>query len=82
MSRRMDFVRLAAERLGAALRQRDQVIVVPFNKQLGAITGPTNDAKTIGGRDCRDAARRAARRFWTAVREAPSCSRARKAGGR
>jgi Ca-activated chloride channel homolog len=49
MSRRMDFVRLAAERLGSALRQRDQVIVVPFNQQLGAITGPTSDAPTIAG---------------------------------
>ena len=49
MSRNMDFVRLAAERLGDDLRRRDQVIVAPFNKQLGVITGPTNDAKTIGG---------------------------------
>jgi Ca-activated chloride channel family protein len=49
MSRRMDFVRLSAERLGAALRQRDKVIVAPFNKQIGTITGPTNDAATITG---------------------------------
>ena len=49
MSRRMDFVRLSAERLGAALRQRDKVIVAPFNKRVGAITGPTNDATTITG---------------------------------
>ena len=49
MSRRMDFVRLSAERLGAALRQRDKIIVAPFNKQIGAITGPTNDAATITG---------------------------------
>jgi Ca-activated chloride channel family protein len=48
MSRRIDFVRAAAERLGDALRKQDKIIVVPFNKQLGAITGPTNDAKTIG----------------------------------
>ncbi|HKY23345.1 MAG TPA: VWA domain-containing protein [Vicinamibacterales bacterium] len=48
MSRRIEFVRLAAERLGDALRQHDKIIVVPFNKKLGTITGPTNDAKTIG----------------------------------
>jgi VWFA-related protein len=48
MSRRIDFVRQAAERLGDRLRQQDKIIVVPFNKQLGAVTGPTNDAKTIG----------------------------------
>ncbi len=49
MSRRIDFVRLAAARLGAALRQRDKVIVVPFNAHIGTITGPTNDAATITG---------------------------------
>lgn len=48
MSRRIDFVRDAAERLGEALRQRDRIIVAPFNKHLGAITGPTDDARTIG----------------------------------
>ena len=47
MSRRMDFVRLATERLAGALRQRDKVIVAPFNAHLGAITGPTNDGTTI-----------------------------------
>jgi VWFA-related protein len=49
MSCRMDFVRLAAERLGGALRPDDKIIVVPFNKELGAVTGPTNDATTITG---------------------------------
>lgn len=47
MSRRMDFVRLATERLAGALRRKDQVIVAPFNAHLGALTGPTNDAATI-----------------------------------
>jgi len=47
MSRRMDFVRLAAERLAGGLRPRDQVIVAPFNAHLGTITGPTNDPETI-----------------------------------
>lgn len=47
MSRRMDFVRLATERLASALRRRDQIIVAPFNAHLGTITGPTNDPRTI-----------------------------------
>ena len=47
MSRTMDFVRLAAERLSGALRQRDTVIVAPFNAHVGTITGPTNDGPTI-----------------------------------
>ena len=47
MSRTMDFVRRAAERLSEALRQRDTVIVAPFNAHIGTITGPTNDGPTI-----------------------------------
>jgi VWFA-related protein len=47
MSRRMDFIRLATERLAGALRQRDSVIVAPFNAHIGAVTGPTNDGPTI-----------------------------------
>ena len=47
MSRNMEFVRLAAERLAGALRARDQVIVAPFNAHIGTITGPTNDGPTI-----------------------------------
>jgi VWFA-related protein len=47
MSRRMDFVRHATERLAAALHPNDHVIVVPFNTKLGTITGPTNDPATI-----------------------------------
>jgi Ca-activated chloride channel homolog len=47
MSRRMDFVRLAAQRLAATLRQHDRVIVAPFNAHLGAVTGPTDDDRTI-----------------------------------
>jgi VWFA-related protein len=47
MSRTMDFVRLAAERLAGALRTRDTVIVAPFNAHIGTITGPTNDGPTI-----------------------------------
>ena len=47
MSRTMNFVRLAAERLSGALRKGDTVIVAPFNAHLGAITGPTSDGPTI-----------------------------------
>ena len=47
MSRRMDFVRLAAGRLAATLRPQDRVVVVPFNAHVGRITGPTNDGPTI-----------------------------------
>jgi VWFA-related protein len=47
MSRRMDFVRIASERLANTLRARDKVIVAPFNAHVGTITGPTNDPATI-----------------------------------
>jgi VWFA-related protein len=43
----MEFVRHAAERMAASLRQHDKVIVVPFNAHIGTITGPTGDAATI-----------------------------------
>jgi VWFA-related protein len=47
MSRRIDFVRRATERLTAGLRKNDRTIVVPFNEHIGTITGPTNDPATI-----------------------------------
>ena len=47
MSRRMDFVRTATERLAASLRDKDRAIVAPFNAHIGAITGPTSDRPTI-----------------------------------
>ncbi len=47
MSRRMEFVRLAASRLATTLRAQDKVIVAPFNAKIGTITGPTNDGPTI-----------------------------------
>ena len=47
MSRRFDFVKDAASRLTAFLRPKDSVIVAPFAKRLGALTGPTGDRKTI-----------------------------------
>lgn len=47
MSRRIDFVREAARRLIAFIKPEDRVLVVPFSKHVGAITGPTNDRNTI-----------------------------------
>ena len=47
MARNFEFVRQAAGRLIAYLKPRDSAIVAPFSKELGAITGPTNDRETI-----------------------------------
>jgi VWFA-related protein len=47
MSRRIDFVRDAARRFAQYLRPKDQVLVAPFTRQLGALTGPTSDRQTI-----------------------------------
>lgn len=48
MIRRMPFVRTAAERLTHAARAGDELLVVPFTTQLGAVTGPSDDRTTIG----------------------------------
>ena len=48
MSRRVDFVREAAQRLASYMRPKDRMLVVPFSKHLGPITGPTDDKKTVG----------------------------------
>jgi VWFA-related protein len=47
MSRRFEFVKNAAGRLIDFLRPQDRVLVVPFSKQLSAVTGPTSDRRTI-----------------------------------
>ena len=47
MSRRMDFVQEAADRLLRHIRKDDRVIVAPFTKKLGTITGPTTDRGTV-----------------------------------
>ena len=47
MSRRIDFVQEAADRLLRHLRTNDRVIVAPFTKTLGVITGPTTDRETV-----------------------------------
>lgn len=47
MSRRISFVRTAAEHLALYLRPKDRVLVAPFSYTLGAITGPTADKATM-----------------------------------
>jgi VWFA-related protein len=48
MWQRMPDVRKAAERFARTLTNHDRVIVAPFSKGLGALTGPTADVETIG----------------------------------
>ena len=47
MSRNVAFLRDAAGRLARHLRPVDRVLVMPFSRTLGAITGPTADRVTI-----------------------------------
>lgn len=47
MNRRMDFVRDAAATLAGYLRPKDQIIVAPFSKTIGVLTGPTDDRQTV-----------------------------------
>ena len=47
MSRRLDFVREAAAALPRYLRPDDEVVIAPFTRKLGTITGPTKDRETI-----------------------------------
>ena len=47
MGRRIDFVRDAAATLAGYLRRQDRMIVAPFSKALGAVTGPTDDRHTV-----------------------------------
>lgn len=47
MARRAEFLREAGRRFCEVLKPGDRVLVVPFSKQLGAITGPTDDRPTI-----------------------------------
>jgi Ca-activated chloride channel homolog len=47
MARRIDFVRDAAGRLSSFLREKDRILVAPFSRTLGAITGPTDDRVTV-----------------------------------
>jgi VWFA-related protein len=47
MSRRMDFVQRTAGTLAGYMSPRDRMLIAPFSKDLGAITGPTTDRPTI-----------------------------------
>lgn len=47
MSRRMDFVQRTAATLSSYMTPLDRMIVAPFSREIGAITGPTNDRTTI-----------------------------------
>src|SRR5262245_56698956 len=47
MARRIDVVRDAARRLTKGLKPEDRVMVVPFSKALGPVTGPTDDRETV-----------------------------------
>jgi len=47
MSRRIDFVKEAARRLTAYMKPDDRMLIVPFSKTLGPVTGPTSDHNTI-----------------------------------
>ncbi len=47
MSRRIDLVRATARRLATKLRKGDMVVVAPFRVGLEAVTGPTDDERTI-----------------------------------
>jgi Ca-activated chloride channel family protein len=47
MGRRIEFVRDAAAALAGYLRPQDRIIVAPFSKTIGAVTGPTDDRQTV-----------------------------------
>ncbi len=47
MSRRINMVREAAAGLTSHLRSSDSIAIVPFAKDIGPITGPTNDRQTV-----------------------------------
>lgn len=47
MARNVEFLRDAAGRLARHLRPVDRVLVAPFSRGLGAVTGPTADRATI-----------------------------------
>jgi VWFA-related protein len=47
MARRMDFVRHAASQLPDLIEEGDSVLVAPFSRSVGVVTGPTNDHATI-----------------------------------
>ena len=47
MSRRMDFVQRTAATLAGYMTPLDRMIIAPFAREIGVITGPTDDRATI-----------------------------------
>jgi hypothetical protein len=47
LSRRLDFVQRTAATLADSMTPVDQMIVAPFSNAVGALTGPTDDRKTL-----------------------------------
>ena len=47
MSRRMDFVHRTAATLSGYMTPLDRMIIAPFSREIGALTGPTDDRSTI-----------------------------------
>src|SRR5690606_41238694 len=47
MARRIGFLREAARQLVERIRPVDQITVIPFNRTLGTVTGPTSDRQTV-----------------------------------
>jgi len=47
MSRRIDFVQQTAVTLAGYMTPKDHMIIAPFSKGMGSITGPTQDIPTI-----------------------------------
>jgi Ca-activated chloride channel family protein len=47
MSRRLEFVQRTAKTLSSYMTPLDRMVIAPFSKEVGAITGPTNDQATI-----------------------------------
>ena len=47
MASRMTFVRDAAAHIVDHLREQDRILVAPFKRQIGAVTGPTGDFVTV-----------------------------------
>ena len=47
MAIRADAVRVAAARLLEPLGADDQIVVAPFTKTIGSVTGPTTDRATV-----------------------------------
>ena len=43
----MDFVQQTATTLAGYLGPKDRMVIAPFSREIGAITGPTNDRATI-----------------------------------